>query len=379
MGGTSLSDTHDESKDNETLENIEDNEEAVSALPSSLFKSIEISNKLYSAYQPLFQQPEAIQRMQETLNSMTRITESIVVTQRNLYNEIYSPAVQQIVQNFANIPRLYIDFDYSPMVMGAKSLIESDALRSSVLAAQRMYDSIAAVYDSPVIKWIQSLDFSPLFESLQAFSMPEIKPDKVKGIYLSEMYDAHWFPGSIWCADIKLTFDVIDIVGSTHKSKNRVKKIDHAIYGYYTKPAIEEMKKEWRRLDLPEHLMRILHQAVQAYHRKEYAITVIVLSTQWEGIIYRKAHDNGRKRTKKTKEYFSTLTSQNNYLEIFKSYYDDFIMYDCNSLEETIADVPGRHSAAHSFYETYPTRKAALNAILFTDFLLRLKPLEEEN
>ena len=48
-----------------------------------------------------------------------------------------------------------------------------------------------------------------------------------------------------------------------------------------TKPAIEEMKKEWRRLDLPEHLMRILHQAVQAYHRKEYAITVIVLSTQY--------------------------------------------------------------------------------------------------
>lgn len=374
-----MNDTHDESKNNEPLEKIEDNEEAVSALPSLLFKSIGMSNKLYSAYQPLFQQPEAIQKMQETLCSITKMTEPIVAVQRNFYNEIHNPTVQQIIQNFANIPRLYIDFDYSPMVVGLKSLIESDALQTSVLAAQRMYDSVAAVYDSPVIKWIQSLDFSPLFESLRAFSLPEIKPDKIKRIYLSEMYYAHWFPGSIWCADIKLTFDVIDIVGSTRKSNNRVKKIDRAIYGYYTKPVIEGMKKEWRGLDLPEYLMRILHQAVQAYHRKEYAITVIVLSTQWEGIIYRKAHDNGRKRISKTKEYFSTLASQNNYLEIFKSYYDDFIMYDCNSLEETIADVPGRHSAAHSFYETYPTRKAALNAILFTDFLLRLKPLEEEN
>ncbi len=172
---------------------------------------------------------------------------------------------------------------------------------------------------------------------------------------------------------------MIDIVGSTRKSKNRVKKIDRALYGYYTKSVIEGMKKEWRGLDLPEYLMRILHQAVQAYHRKEYAITVIVLSTQWEGIIYRKAHDNGRKSTQKTKEYFSTLASQNNYLEIFKSYYDNFIMYNCNSPEEAIADVPGRHSAAHGFYEKYPTRKAALNAILFTDFLLRLKPLEEES
>jgi hypothetical protein len=54
-------------------------------------------------------------------------------------------------------------------------------------------------------------------------------------------------------------------------------------------------------------------------------------------------------------------------------------MYNCNSSAETILDVPGRNSAAHSFYESYPTRKAALNAILFTDFLLNLEPLEEEN
>lgn len=372
-----MNDTHDE-LNNEPLEKIENKEETVPALPSSLLKSIEMSNKLYSMYQPLFQQPEAIQRMQETLRSITSMTEPIVAAQQNLYNELYNPAMQQIIQNFASIPRLYIDFDYSSMTMGVRTFLESDALRASVLAAQRMHDSIATIYDSPVIKWIQSFDFSRLFDGLQSLSIPEIDPEKIKEVYLVEMYDAHWFPGSIWSADMKLTFDVIDVVGNTRKSKNRVKKIDRAIYGYYAKPAIEKMKKEWRGLDLPEHLMRILHQAVQAYHRKEYAITVIVLSTQWEGIIYRKAHDNGRKVTKRTKEYFSALTSQNNYLDIFKSYYDDFIMYDCNSLEETIMDVPGRHSAAHSFYETYPTRKAALNAILFTDFLLRLKPLEEE-
>ncbi len=192
-----MSDTHDESKNNEPLEKIEDNEEAVSALPSSLFKSIEMSNKLYSAYQPLFQQPEAIQRMQETLGSITKMTEPIVAAQRNFYNEIHNPAVQQIVQSFASIPRLYIDIDYGPIVAGMQSLMKSDALRTSVLAAQRIHDSIAAIYDLPVLNWIQSLDFSPLFEGLQALSLPEIEPEKIKGIYLSEMHDAHWFPGAI--------------------------------------------------------------------------------------------------------------------------------------------------------------------------------------
>lgn len=374
-----MNDTHDENQVNESPEDFGQKVELTPTVSQSLMKSIEIGNKLASAYQPLFQQPAALQRMQETLNAASRMTESFVNAQQNIQNALYSPAMQQMIQGLAAVPKLYYDFNNSPMVVGLRSLIESDAFRTSALAAQRIYDSMAAIYDSPVFKWIQTFDFNPLFESLNSLSIPELDPEKIKQVYLHEMFDAHWFPGTIWSADLKLTLDVVDVIGSTRKSKNRVRQIDRAVYGYYTKSVIESMKKEWRKLDLPEHLMRILHQAVQAYHRKEYAITVIVLSTQWEGIIYSKAHDNGRKDTKKTKRYLAALAEQNNYLEIFKSYYDEFIMYNCNSPAETIVDVPGRNSAAQSFYETYPTRKAALNAILFTDFLLSLEPLEEEN
>jgi hypothetical protein len=374
-----MNDTHDEYQENESPENFKHNDEIVPTLPASLLRSIEISNKWASAYQPLFQQPEALQRMQETLSIASRFADSFVTTQQNIQNALYSPAMQQMIQGLATVPKLYYDFNNSPMVAGLRSLIESDAFRTSALAVQRIYDSMAVIYDSPVLKWIQSFDFNPFIESLKGLSIPELNPEKIKRVYLHDMYDAHWFPGSIWSADLKLTIDVIDVIGSTRKSKNRVRRIDSIVYGYYTKPIIEGMKKDWRKLELPEHLMRILHQAVQAYHRKEYAITVIVLSTQWERIIYNKAHDNGRKKTEKTKKYLAALAEQNNYLEIFKSYYDEFIMYNCNSPAETIIDVPGRNSAAHSFYESYPTRKAALNAILFTDFLLNLEPLEEDN
>lgn len=41
------------------------------------------------------------------------------------------------------------------------------------------------------------------------------------------------------------------------------------------------------------------------------------------------------------------------------------------------SDVPGRHGIAHCWYDTYPNRKMALNAIIFTDFLLELKPIEK--
>ena len=122
-----------------------------------------------------------------------------------------------------------------------------------------------------------------------------------------------------------------------------------------------------------------MHQAVQAYHRKEYAITVTVLSTMWEGLIYDKAKDTRGKKGKLTKENFSKLISNDDYNQIFADFFDEYIMYDCRSEAEVKVDVPGRNSSAHSFYNKYPSRKAALNAILFTDFLVKLKSLNIEN
>ena len=43
--------------------------------------------------------------------------------------------------------------------------------------------------------------------------------------------------------------------------------------------------------------------------------------------------------------------------------------------EDFIPNVPGRHITAHTLSFDYITKKAALNAILFTDFLLDLEPL----
>ena len=122
-----------------------------------------------------------------------------------------------------------------------------------------------------------------------------------------------------------------------------------------------------------------MRQAVQAYYRKEYAITVVMLSTMWEGIIYEKAHDARGKNGKRTKNNFEKLIEQNDFDALFQSFFDEYIMYDCRSTEQVIDDVPGRNSSAHSWYNKYPSKKAALNAILFTDFLLKLEPITNED
>ena len=54
-------------------------------------------------------------------------------------------------------------------------------------------------------------------------------------------------------------------------------------------------------------------------------------------------------------------------------FFEQFIAYHCDCQEQAKVDVPGRNAVAHGWFVGYPTRKAALNAILFTDFLLNIE------
>lgn len=108
-------------------------------------------------------------------------------------------------------------------------------------------------------------------------------------------------------------------------------------------------------------------------------MTVSALSTLWEGIIQEKVKDDTYRISKRTRENLTKLIEENEFDKIFSSFCEEFIFYDCRKAEEVKPDVPGRHGIAHCWYDTYPNRKTALNAILFTDFLLGLKPLEAES
>lgn len=200
--------------------------------------------------------------------------------------------------------------------------------------------------------------------------------DRFNHVVICEAYDARWFPHAVWNADHELVNKVLDIVDITRKSNNRTKKIDKLIFDYYSKERVEAIRKSWRNTNIPNYKIRMMNQAVQAFHRREYAITVVMLSTLWEGIIYEKLNDNRRKNGNRTKKNFKKLIEENQCNDIFNSFFSEYIMYDCKSDKELKDDVPGRNSVAHGWYDKYPTRKAALNAILFTDFLLRLEPIE---
>lgn len=230
---------------------------------------------------------------------------------------------------------------------------------------------------SSFVESIARIDFSPIFDALRNLSF-DFDFGKYEEQYLKTMYESRWFPYVGQTVSFLIIQDINDILNSTRQSKNRIKKIDACIFSYYNDTEINQIKKYWHSLELPSYILRILHQAIKAYKNKEYAVTTIVLSSLWEGIVANKASHSGYRVGKKTREKFDALITSNDFPTIFSDFYNQYIMYDCHSVDDVIDDVPGRHGIAHGWYSKYPSRKAALNSILFTDLLLQLKPIQVE-
>lgn len=332
-----------------------------------LFKSIEKFQKEYVInLEPVLRQLDTLneslapmRKLQDTLNQSAMFSLSDAM---NTYFNNYFAKLD--LSNLLNMSEINTEFFES-----FRRITESYKFDECFRIQNPIQEMLKGMSLNPLeglLKKLYGFDFSEQFKQI----------NQLKEIVILECYDAKWFPHALWVKESALLIDFFDLIATTKKSNNRVKKMDRIIFAYFSKDRIESLKKEWRRLGIPEHKMRMMHQAVQAYHRKEYALTVVMLSTLWEGIIYDKADDSSRKNGKRTKKNFQKLVSQSEYYEMLQSFFDEYIMYECRSEDDVKEDVPGRNSSAHSYYRKYPSRKAALNAIIFTDFLLALPQFE---
>lgn len=262
----------------------------------------------------------------------------------------------------------------------------SHALVSGITTGLKLLVDNAAIaqiqaVSSVIGTWLHTVDFSPMvaiLKEIQSLGF-EHDYDAVNEVFLKAMFDARWFPYAGWIADFTIVESMLEILDTSRASKNRTKRVDKLIFSYYDKDEINNLKRGWRKLNLPSYMVRILVQSIQAYHRKEYALTISALSTLWEDIIQEKVNDPEYRISKRTRENLSKLIEENEFDKIFNSFCEEFIFYDCRKPEDVKKDVPGRHCIAHCWYDSYPNRKTALNAILFTDFLLHLSPLEHND
>ena len=372
---------------------------------------MEISENLRDKFSPILEQQDHIQKIvnaasvpaldtikdvadndtMKALQKSTATVSTIMENSRTIQAMASAGSALQALQNNSMI--------HTIGELAIKSAIQNYQFESPVLkmieawndsVVTNLASGLTALVTNPLMqeiqsvtsnlgKWLQTIDFSPLtsiLENIQNIGF-DYDYEEVNEVFLKAMFDARWFPYAGWIANFRIVDAMLEIIDTSRVSKNRVKRIDKLIFSYYNKEEINNLKRGWRRMKLPSYMTRILVQSVQAYHRREYALTVSALSTLWEGIIQEKMSDSGYRISRKTRENLTKLIEENEFDKIFSSFCEEFIFYNCTKPEDVKLDVPGRHGIAHCWYDTYPNRKMALNAILFTDFLLGLKPLEK--
>ena len=344
---------------------------------SSALRKLSMSSSMLSAFQGY--------RLNPAFRSLGKLDLSSVIPQYSFTN----PVLQQIKENSAlSMSGMYtVSSAFRDYLQRNQEQFRS--ITNSLRAISESYgNAISNLVQSPVFKWLNTLDAFPIHSILENLHLLEDgllgRYDKLKEAYLTTLMECKWFPYAAWAADLNLFAEISDIMATSRgASKRREKRIDQAILAYYDKAEIKAIKRNWRQMDIENHIKRILGQAIEAHLRGEYALTISSPSTMWEGLIYIKANnatmqDRHRQRMEKTKKELVALTEANDYNKIFSDYFDQFIVSQCNAVSDVVDGVPNRHGVSHSWYHKYPNKKASLNAILLTDFILSLEPITEE-
>ena len=285
--------------------------------------------------------------------------------------EIASKLSKPIGMSAIDMSVFYVD-TLAPQIANAISPKISAEILASTQKIIANYSSLIKISHSPFIDWLRKIDFSRLTPLWKSSNLrPPYSREYIIKVYLQAMYDAKWFPYVGWIARLCLLANIKAILASSRgMSKRCQKRIDKAIISYYTDTEIKSIKKQWLQSNLKPHVKKALGQVIEAYLRREYALVIPFLATMWEGIIQSKIAENRRQ----TKKDLKNLVDENGYDDVFSDFYNNFIFGPCYSTDDIVDGVPNRHATAHGWYTKYPNRKAALNAILLTDFLINLKP-----
>lgn len=193
------------------------------------------------------------------------------------------------------------------------------------------------------------------------------------------LLDAHWCPSAILALPLSKLKPLCSLVDANDPADKKNDALDQFIFRHLGMRYTDCLLEDWNELPLLAHIRRLLKETLYAYRRKEYGIVVSVLPTLWEGIIREKANITEQISSKELRKAFAKLVEPNERSAIISAFYDTCIMYHCSKQEDAIPDVPGRHAAAHGWFTRYPPKKAALNALLFTDFLVNLECLESDS
>lgn len=254
----------------------------------------------------------------------------------------------------------------------------SETISSFLTSNIKISDSILSV--SEAFKYI---DFSPFNYCRVLFAtIKDIEYSKYINCYCYIMIRCEWIPFLDYTNEPNLFININKTIFSiSHQRNNLRSQIDKIMFDYYTEDRIKKIQLALKSTDIKEHYKKIISQTIDAYLREEYALTITCLATLWDALLFYKTTEreySANHEINRLKKVTYNTYQDNKFVEIITHYYNDFLLQKfkiCDDMN-TLPDTPKRHQSAHGFFKEYPSKKAALNAILFTNFIINLQSIK---
>lgn len=272
-----------------------------------------------------------------------------------------------------------------PKINFSQLIVNNDELITSFKGVSKRYIKMAKGLEK--IK-IPDLNFHEIFSNLHLFS--ELA-ESIRIIYertsyvipnLSEsivvyaiklLYESNWCPWILHYNPFSSLIEINKIVSNNRLGdKGKIKRIDAVIFSIMTGRTFNSIRKKWNQSNIDKTLKKLALEALRGYHNKNYGSTSIMLSALWEGIIKNIIGIDKKVTMRELKDLLKRFDC--NGIKAFKTnqYYEIRLLETCDEKDKRDRDTPNRHGNQHGIFNGYPSKKSALNAILFTDYLISL-------
>lgn len=180
----------------------------------------------------------------------------------------------------------------------------------------------------------------------------------------------HWTPSVLFTGDTRLKQMLFDVIRINRENDHKIikAKIDNLCFENYTNSRLDIIKKELFRCEVDMVIKQIIDEAFDAFYLGRFATTVTLLALNWERIILGKIGSE-RVTSKKATNKLKDQLEKQELLPAFLRFYKKYVV--CEDINANV-EIPNRNCIAHGKYKEYPCRKQALNAILITEFLVKL-------
>lgn len=195
----------------------------------AILETLRLEEDLMQQVSPILEKQEPLQETVTSVKATLPTIEVPVIPKNPIFTILGELALSTQIPDysFTNPILSQISSGVTKIVQAFSSEVSQSLAKTVGNITLNLGRTMAEALQSPTMKWLQSLDLSPMYKTLEALGEIYKQREAFRNAYLAAMYECKWFPYAGWLADSSLAAAVSEVIKTSRgASMRREKRID---------------------------------------------------------------------------------------------------------------------------------------------------------